>query len=288
MSPSYLSLPPDRCDPLTARYRIVPVPYEGTVCFLGGTAKGPDAILGVSDQMEHFDEELLCDFTRHGIATYPPIPHADTPEQMFDQIYQRIKCESYFQFGKIPIFLGGEHGITPPVIRAAAEYYGTISILQFDAHADLRNSYTGGKFSHASAMRRILEITPHIVQVGVRSFCEEEYRECPQQIAALITPRMLAQDTESCVKRILESLTELVYITVDIDVFDPSFAPGTGTPEPGGLNWFQVTEILRRICTAKKVIGADVVEVAPLGGHNVITEFLAARLVAKIIAYTTE
>ena len=291
MPQSFLSLPHDQCDPLTARYRIIPVPYEGTVCFLGGTAGGPDAILSVSDQMEHFDEELLCDFTRQGIATFPPIPSADTPEQEFDQIYQTVKRESYFQSGKFPIFLGGEHSITPPIVRAAVECYGSISVLQFDAHADLRDSYTGGKFSHASAMRRVLEITSNtdsvnLVQVGIRSFCEEEYRDCPQQIAALITPRMLAQNREHCVTTILNSLTEQVYITVDIDVFDPAFAPGTGTPEPGGLDWFQVTTLLRRVCEGKNVVGADVVEVSPLGGNNAVTEFLAARLVGKIIAYS--
>ena len=285
---TFLSLPCGRCDPLTARYRIVSIPYERTVCFLGGTARGPEAILDVSDQMEHFDEELLCDFTRLGIATFSPIPVGDTPEKMYRHIYENVKEESYFETGKFPIFLGGEHSITPPIVRVAAESYGTMSVLQFDAHADLRDSFTGGKFSHASAMRRILETTPHLVQVGIRSFSEEEYRECPQQIASLITPQMLTQDMECCIKRILDSLTEHVYITVDIDVFDSSCAPGTGTPEPGGLDWFQVTNILRWVCAAKNVIGADVVEVSPLGTNNVITEFLAARLVGKIIAYTTE
>jgi len=292
MTRSFLSLPNDLCDPLTACYRVIPIPYEGTVCFLDGTARGPDAILAVSDQMEHFDEELLFDFTRHGIATFPPILPADTPEEEFDRIYQTIKRESYFQTGKFPIFLGGEHSITPPIVRAAVECYGSISVLQFDAHADLRDSYTGGRFSHASAMRRVLEITSNtdsvnLVQVGIRSFSEGEYRDCPQQIAALITPRMLAQDTERCIEKILNSLTERVYITVDIDVFDPAFAPGTGTPEPGGLDWFQVTNILRRVCEAKNVVGADVVEVSPLGGNNVVTEFLAARLVGKLITYSS-
>ena len=286
MSQSFLSLSDDRCDPLTARFRIIPVPYEGTVCFLGGTSGGPDAILRVSDQMEHFDEELLCDFTRQGIVTFPVIPPAATPEEEFDRIYQTVRRESYFQVGKFPIFLGGEHSITPPIVCAAAECYGAISVLQFDAHADLRDAYTGGKFSHASAMRRVLEITPHLVQVGIRSFSEEERQDCPQQIAALMTPRMLARDTEQHIETILDSLPERVYITVDIDVFDPAYAPGTGTPEPGGLDWFQVTNILRRVCKEKNVVGADVVEVSPLGGNNVVTEFLAARLVGKIIAYS--
>jgi agmatinase len=286
MPPTFLSLSDDRCNPLTARYRIVPVPYEGTVCFLDGTARGPDAILRVSDQMEHFDEELLCDWTRQGIATFPAIPSADTPDMMCNQIYQTVRQNSYFQPGKFPIFLGGEHSITPPIVRAAAECYGLISVLQFDAHADLRDSYTGGIFSHASAMRRVLEVTPNLIQIGIRSFSEEEYQQCPQQIAALITPRMFTQARERCIEQILHSLTEQVYITIDIDVFDPSFAPGTGTPEPGGLNWFQVTDLLHHVCETKNIVGVDIVEVSPLGKNNVVTEFLAARLAAKMIAYT--
>ena len=286
MPHSFLSLSPDRCDPLTARYRIVPIPYEGTVCFLGGTVNAPEAILAVSDQMEHFDEELFIDFTRQGIATFSPILAAHTPEAMFDRIYQTVKQEQYFQPGKVPLFIGGEHSVTPPLVRAAVECYGNISVLQFDAHADLRDSYTGGKFSHASAMRRVLEHTSNLVQVGIRSFSEEEYRDCPKMIAKIITPRMLLQDREGCITKILDSLTEQVYITVDIDAFDPAFAPGTGTPEPGGLDWFQVTDILRRVCDTRNIVGADVVEVAPLGNANVITEFLAARLIAKIIAYS--
>jgi len=297
MAQSFLSLPPDRCDPRTARYRIVPVPYEGTVCFLGGTAKGPEAILAVSNQMEHFDDELLCDFTQAGIATFPPILPDETPEKMHERIYQTVKQETYFEPGKIPIFLGGEHGITPPIVRAAAECYGAISVLQFDAHADLRDSYTGGKFSHASAMRRVLATisqqgTSNLVQIGIRSFSEEEYLECPDQIRSSISPQMLhptsgiAKFGHAHVNNMLCTLTEHVYITIDIDAFDPAYAPGTGTPEPGGLDWFQVTSILRQVCESRQVIGADIVEVAPLGGNNVITEFLAARLVAKVIAYT--
>ena len=282
---TFLRLHDTLCDPHSARYRIVPIPYEATVCFRAGTAKGPDAILAVSDQMEHFDEELFNDFTQQGIATFPPIAADKTPEKMFNKISQTVKRKAYFAPGKVPIFLGGEHGITPPIVQAAAECFGSISVLQFDAHADLRDSYSGGRFSHAAAMRRVLEFTPHLVQVGIRSFSEEEYLECPKHIAAIISPKMLMQDRNRCIEKILGALTENIYITVDIDVFDPAFAPGTGTPEPGGLDWFQVTDILRRVCETKTVIGADIVETAPMT-CNAVTEFLAARLVGKIIAYT--
>ncbi len=281
----FFELPEERCKPETAKFLVLPIPYEGTVCFMKGTAKGPEAILNVSDQVEHFDEETLCDCTFRGVATLPPIPAADSPEEEYQRIYSTVKQYDFFRPEKLPIILGGEHSVTPPVVQAAAEAYPKLSVLQFDAHADLRDSYTGGRLSHASAMRRVLEFTPHLVQVGIRSFSAEEYRDCPDQIRRLITPAMLEQDFSYCIDRILFGLTQDVYITIDIDGLDPSEAPGTGTPEPGGLRWRQLIAILKRVFAAKNVVGADVVEVAPLGGNNVVTEFLAARLVAKIMAY---
>ncbi|GHT23899.1 agmatinase [Planctomycetales bacterium] len=288
MESSFLTLQPERSEPATAKYLIVPVPYEGSVCFLGGTSKGPGAILAVSNQMEHFDEELQIDFTEAGIATLPAVEPKDLPHpQAIQYISEEVRNRKIFQSGKIPIFLGGEHSITPPFVRAAAEIYDNISVLQFDAHADLRDSYTtGGKFSHGSAMRRVLEITPHLVQAGIRSFSLEEKRDCPEYIEKIITPQKIRSDFDGCIKNILYNLTEKVYITIDIDGLDPAFAPGTGTPEPGGLDWFQLTGILRQVCEAKTIIGADIVEVAPMGENNVITEFLAARLAGKLIAYT--
>lgn len=281
----FLDLPSEFCDPETARYLIVSVPYEGTACFLKGTAAGPEAILSVSDQMEHFDEELLIEFYRSGIAVLDPIDSAETPEKEMKRIYETIKRRKIFENGRFPIFLGGEHSISGPIVRAAVEKHPGLSVLQFDAHADLRDSFTGGKHSHASVMRRILELTPDIVQVGIRSFSLEEYRECPERIENRITPEMLRDDFQACMEKILSGLKNPVYITIDIDAFDPSFAPGTGTPEPGGLDWFTVTKILRTVFENRTVIGADIVETAPLGENNVVTEFLAARLVSKLIVY---
>ena len=282
---TFFNLPPEFTDPETARFHVVPIPYEGTVCFMHGTANGPDAILDVSDQMEHIDEELQNEYWRVGIATYDPVPSANTPAEQMVRIYDAVR--PFFQPGKFPIFLGGEHGITPPIVRAACECYPNLSVLQFDAHADLRDEFTGGKYSHASAMRRVLEITPYLVQVGIRSYSADELHECPTQIADLITVPML--DTEAglrkAIENILDRLTDTVYITFDIDAFDPAFAPATGTPEPGGMTWRQATTILYEVSRAKNVIGADVVEVAPFQSGNIITEFLAARLVGKIMAY---
>ena len=284
---SFFNLPSEFTDPQTSRFHVVPIPYEGTVCFMPGTAKGPDAILDVSDQMEHIDEELQNEYWREGIATYDPLPSASTPAEQQSRIYDAVK--PFFKPGKFPIFLGGEHSITPPIVRAATERYKNLSVLQFDAHADLRDEFTGGKYSHACAMRRVLEITPYLTQVGVRSYSAEELRECPKQIGDLITVPMLETEAglRTAIDTILNRLTDTVYITFDIDAFDPAIAPATGTPEPGGMTWRQATTILYEVSRTKNVIGADAVETAPYLNGNVITEYLAARLVGKIMAYNS-
>ena len=286
---TFFQLDSEYTDPKTARYHIVPIPYEGTVCFLHGTAQGPAAILKVSDQMEHFDEETLQEYFRAGITTHPPIPGAKTPKMQMRRIYETVKKLDLFTENRFPIFLGGEHSVTAPIVRAAKERYEKLSVLQFDAHADLRHQFTGGTDSHAAVMRRVLEITPHLVQVGIRSFSAEEHRQCPEQIRRIITPKMLADDFQFALDRILYGLSGSVYITIDMDGFDPSFSPGVGTPEPGGLSWNQVTAILKRVFREKPVVGADIVETMPLGGvgggENIITEFLAARLAGKLMAY---
>ena len=282
---TFFQLASEYTDPATARYHIVPIPYEGTVCFLHGTAQGPAAILEVSDQMEHFDEETLQEYFRAGIVTHPPIPTAETPQLQMERIYAAVKKLDLFTENRFPIFLGGEHSITAPIVRAAAERYEELSILQIDAHADLRHEFTGGVYSHAAVMRRILEITPRLIQVGIRSFSAEEYQQCPERIHRIITPKMVQDDFQFALDRILYGLQGSVYITIDMDGFDPAFAPGVGTPEPGGLSWRQVIGILKQVFQEKQVIGADIVETMPLGDGNIITEFLAARLAGKFMAY---
>ncbi|MBO7726552.1 MAG: agmatinase [Thermoguttaceae bacterium] len=280
----FLELPPEYTGE-HARYVIFPVPFEGTVCFEKGTANGPRRILEVSDQMEYIDEETLIEFWKPGIRTLAPLPAEPTPRGEMEAIYARAKRESLFAEGRFPITLGGEHSITAPLLRAAAETYPELSILQFDAHSDLRESFPpGGRDSHASVMRRALEITPNLVQVGIRSFSEEDLVSCPEQVRRFITPARLEDDFDAALAEVIVRLSEKVYITIDMDVFDPAFAPGVGTPEPGGLSWRQICRILRTVFREKIVIGADVVETAPITGQ-VVTEFLAARLIAKLMAY---
>lgn len=270
-------------DYAAARYAILPVPYEGTVSYAPGTADGPRAVIEASKQVEWFDEELLAEFYQAGVATLAPVPPASDVEEQMARVAAAARRP--IDDGKFLLALGGEHSITPPIVRQIARRHGDISVLQLDAHADLRDSYVGGgKCSHASAMRRVLEITPRIAQVGIRNFSLEEYQSCPEQAKRFITPAVVESDPR-WIDRVLGLLGEKVYLTLDIDGFDSSEAPGTGTPEPGGLSWRQVIAMLRRVCSERQVVGADIVEVRPLPPSNV-TEFLAARLAYKIIAYT--
>ena len=280
----FLGLDGPQGAPDTAQYGVLPIPYEGTVGYKAGTAAGPAAILEASQQVELFDEELLMEFASPGIVTYEPVDPADDPgEQM-----QRIKAaaQPIVEGGKFLLSLGGEHSITGPLVDVVAAECHPLSVLQIDAHADLRNNYLGTMHSHACVMRRVLESTCRICQVGVRSYSREEYLACPEEIAALITPQVIAEDPD-WIDRALALLGEHVYVTVDMDGLDPSIAPGVGTPEPGGLTWRQVLGLLRQVCLSRHVVAADIVEVRPIPPNH-ITEFAAARLACKIIAYTQQ
>ena len=279
---NFLDLPPELSDPGVARYGILQAPYEGTVSYKNGTAGGPQAIIEASAQVEWFDEELGDEFHTAGIATYPIVhPDPNPAGQM-----QRVKdaAREVLKDGKFLLALGGEHSMTAGLVAAVAEMHGPISVLQIDAHADLRDSYGGTKHSHACVMRRVLETAKQICQVGIRSYSREEKEACSEQVANFITPQVIEADP-AWIDRVLGMLGEKVYITVDMDGLDPSIAPGVGTPEPGGLTWAQVTGLLRRVCTERQVVAADVVEARPLADNHV-TECLAARLAYKIIAYT--
>ena len=281
---NFMALPPALTDPSRSKYAVLPVPYEATVTYKSGTAAGPAAILEASAQVERFDEELLADFTGAGITTLSPLKAARTPHAQIERV--RRAAADILAKGKFPLTLGGEHSITAGLVQAVVERHGRVSVLQIDAHADLRNSYGGTEFSHASVMRRVLEMTPSVCQVGIRNFSAEEYRSCPAQAAKFVTPAAIERDSR-WINRVLRMLKAKVYVTIDIDGFDPSIAPGTGTPEPGGLTWRQVTAMLREVCAKRNVVGADIVEVRPIGPHHV-TEFLAARLAYKIVAYTQQ
>lgn len=282
MTHTFMDLDAAYRDEATARYAILSVPYEGTVCYKPGTAAGPEAILEASPQLEFYDEELGAEFYAAGIVTLPAVQPASTPQEMMARV--RAAAEPVMRAGKFLLALGGEHSITAPLVAAVQDFHGPLSVLHIDAHADLRDTWEGTPLSHACAMRRVLELTEKVCQVGIRNVSLDEVRACPTQVANFITPAIIREDA-SWVDRALRLLSDRVYITIDMDGLDPALAPGVGTPEPDGLTWPQITRLLRRVCTERRVVGADIVETRPLGANH-LTEFVAAKLAYKIIAYT--
>jgi len=266
------------CD--SARVVILPVPYEGTTTWGRGTTEGPRAIIEASQNMELFDEELWCDTSTTGIHTAPPVSCPDNPEEM-TKLVER-KCGELLDAGKLVVGIGGEHSVAVGLARAHAGKFKKLTVLQLDAHADLRDSYQGTKYSHACVMRRILESCP-ITQVGIRSLSEEEAPILAGEDVRTFFAHKI-REMPGWRERVADTLTENVYITIDIDVFDPSLVPGTGTPEPGGLNWWQVTGLLHDVIERRNVVGFDVCEVMPLKNSRV-SEFVAAKLIYRTLGY---
>lgn len=276
----FLGLPPELKNQPSARFGVVPVPFERTTSYGQGTAGGPAAIDAASRYVELFDEEYLIEAGGLGVWNYEPIcSRNETIEDSIHHIY--TTAERLLQDGRFLIFTGGEHSITGPLVRAYAKIFNGLTVLQIDAHADLRDSYEGSRFSHASAMRRVLEECS-AVQAGIRSISQEEYRELPSLPTCMIFAYEYFRSPVQAVNKVLEKLSDTVYITVDLDGFDPSLLPATGTPEPGGLFWNDVMTMLSRVFASKNVVGADVVELAPRRGDPA-SDFLAAKLVYKMM-----
>ncbi len=268
----------------TSRAVILPVPLERTTTYERGTRNGPAAILAASHNMELYDDELALEpYKKIGIATLPLMNTMDgTLENVLAQI--SATTSELLDAEKFPVVLGGEHSLTPPVVSAVANKYKNLSVLQIDAHADLRDSYQDNPASHACAMRRVVEICP-AVQVGIRSLCVEEAQALPQLRTKIYWARDIARaPLKTWIAKVLADLSPRVYLTIDLDGFDPSIVPATGTPEPGGLDWYQVTSLIRAVADHKKIVGMDVVELLPQPGHHA-SDFLAAKLVYKCLGY---
>lgn len=260
-----------------AKVVVLPVPYESTTTYGGGTSKGPAAIIEASRHMELWDSELGRDVSRLGIATLPELePDMSGPEATVNRVRETVAA--MLKDKKWPLVLGGEHSITPGAVAAVRAKYKDLSVLQIDAHTDLREEYQGTKWSHACAMKRVYDLGVPTVAVGIRSTCEEEIAFIKK---AKLSGRIF-EAPEVPIEKIVKLLSDHVYITVDIDGFDPSLVPGTGTPEPGGLTWYQVVELFRSVASHKKIVGADLVELAPLANQPA-GDFLATKLAYKII-----
>jgi len=261
-----------------ARVVILPAPYDFSTSYQGGARLGPRAILAASRNMELWDDELGAIY-RHGIHTLSELePTAEGPEAMSRRVEEAVTW--ILRQKKLPVMLGGEHSLTAGAVRATAASVERLSVLQVDAHADMRDRYLDSAYSHACVMRRVRELVP-AASVGIRSLSEEEaeYLEAhPAPIWSTRGFRALGRRWEP----ILDSLTEQVYVTIDVDGLDPSQVPATGTPEPGGLDWYELVDLLRAVSERKRIVGFDVVELAPLPGQ-VASDFLAARLVYRLI-----
>jgi agmatinase len=275
----------------TAKIVILPAPYEHTVSYGAGTKNGPEAILKASKQVEYFDEETKREiYKEHGIATLPPLVFEKKKDEtalqlIYDTVFEMVERQ------KFVVTLGGEHSISSSTIAAHAKLYPNLSVLHFDAHSDLRTEYRGNKYSHASVMARVCEFLDprHLIQVGVRSQCKEEAEYIRDHGIHSFYAHEIRRGNYTKVLKywddfVTEKLTENVYISFDIGAFDPSIMPSTGTPEPNGLLWDEVMQCMRKVARKRRIVGFDVVELAPIKElrHADVT---AAKLVSKILNY---
>jgi len=268
-------------EPENAKAAILPVAYEGTVSYAQGTAEGPRAIIDASKEIEFYDEETNTEPYEAGIITLKELKPQQAPEKAIEEVEKAVA--KILADKRFPIMLGGEHSLSIGAVRAAKKKFPSLSVLQFDAHADLRDEYDDSKYSHACTMRRIIEDGCKTVQVGIRS-TDRESLDWSKGKTKIFWAREKAKWK---LKEMLDALTDDVYVTFDVDAFDPSIMPSTGTPEPGGLLWDETLAILRRVFAEKNVVGCDVVEFAPIPEMHA-PDFTAAKLVYKMLAYKFE
>jgi agmatinase len=267
-----------------AVFVVIPIPYDLTSTYQSGSRRGPHAILEASGNMELYDEELCKETYLTGIYTLSPLESdARGPGEMVHVI--RHATADVLAHNKIPVILGGEHSISFGVVQAMREKFPGISVLQLDAHADLRNYYQCSPYSHASVGRRISELCP-LIQAGIRSMSAEEAAFMKESAIRTFSADYILEEQQWW-EKIAETLSGDVYITIDIDVLDPSIMPATGTPEPGGIYWKDILRLVRAVSSRCRVRGFDVVELSPIPGM-VAPDFLAAKLVYRIIGYLTE
>jgi len=293
MTPSvpnnFLGLPEEWSHPDRSRVVILPVPYEHTTSFGHGTCHGPASIIEASAQVELYDEELDAEIYRltGGIATDDPLAQCGDDEDAVEAI--RKKVNDLISTGKIAVCLGGEHTVSIGAVKAYSEKYADLSVLQLDAHSDLRDAYEGNRYSHACVMARIYEFHSHIVQVGIRSQCRDEADFIKQKkintfYAFDLKTRHNTPDRHAWHDAVIDSLKEKVYLTIDCDFFDPSLMPAVGTPEPGGFGWHESITFLRRLAQEKRIVGFDVTELSPITGL-LHPQFMMAKLIYKLIGY---
>jgi agmatinase len=281
---SFAGLAPPYSERDRAGVVLLPVPYDGTAEWHTGAREAPGAIITASTYLEMYDIELDREICQVGIHTLPElVPDMSGPEAMVERVYR--VAGQVLAGDKIMVMLGGEHTLTLGMVKAYREKYTNLSVLQLDAHADLRDSYLGASLSQATVMRRVAKLCP-VVPVGIRSLSLEEKQFID---AAGIRPFHADELISGRVDygQVVESLSPDVYVTIDVDVLDPSVMPAVGTPEPGGLGWYELLRLLRRVARERHIVGFDLVELCPPEGPDACA-FLAAKLVYKLIGYIFE
>lgn len=278
---TFAGIPQNYAQLETAKTVLIPVPYDGTSTWGKGADKGPEAFLEAAENMELYEIETDSEVYRQGIFLTSPVKEDATPEKMVQSVY--ITTKQYLSQGKFVTLFGGEHSISIGSIRVFGEYFPGLNVLQLDAHTDLRPSYQGTPYNHACALYETSRKHP-LIQLGIRSMDVEE-KQYIQPDRIFYAHKMHQDDT--WMQKALYVLSDPIYITIDLDAFDPSIAPSTGTPEPGGMSWYSTLKFLRSVFEKKQVVGFDIVELAPNGSKHA-TAFLAAKLYYKLLSYQFE
>ncbi len=262
----------------TAKFVVLPVPYDITSTWGKGAENGPGVILEASANMELYDIETNIEVYKAGIFTAEPIITDESPDLLFDRVYKKAK--GYLNDNKILVTIGGNHSVPVGSCKAYCDKYENVSVLQIDAHSDMRESYQGNKYSHACAMARMKEWAKPVM-VGIRSMDSSELENVKGRD---IFYASYIRKNPQWVNEVVSALTENVYLTIDLDGFDPSIMPATGTPEPGGLYWYETLDMIERVAKERNIIGFDVVELCPNAASNP-SNFMAAKLIYKIMTF---
>jgi len=280
---TWFDLEPKFSDPDQARVLIIPAPFEGSVSYGKGAEAGPLALFQASQQVEFFEPELKISPCQIGISSIPPLKLTGlAPRQAVEKVEQAVRAG--LQKGKKTVMIGGEHSLSFGAIKACYQFFPDLNILHLDAHSDLRESYHGDPFSHASVMKRVLDAGIKFISAGIRSQCQEEWELIQAKNLEIYYAHQL-QKMSGWQEMIAQKLGEKIYLTLDLDVLDPSEMPGTGTPEPGGLHYRELLDLFKAIANSgKQVVGMDLVELAPIPGQQV-SEFTAARILYQMIGW---
>jgi agmatinase len=280
--PGFLDIPEKHSQP-NALVQVIPVPYDATSTYRKGADKGPQAMIEASAQIEWYDIETGAEHLEQGIHTQEPvISDASDPIKLAPLVRERVAAA--LGSGQLPVVLGGEHSVSIGAIEAMSGYTNSFSVLQIDAHGDTRESYQGSTHNHACVMARARELAP-IIQVGIRAIDAEELKTMDRDRVyfGYEIERQSRENDLTWMDRVVDQLEETVYLTIDLDALDPSILPSTGTPEPGGLDWFTINELVRRVAQARTIAAFDVVELCPNPNHHA-SDFIAAKLVYRVMS----